>query len=353
MDKRIEDLDKEIISLISERSRLYIKGIRGRDRISDGLYNPMDKKEIYDLIKKVNDGPLPSDILKKIYNELISSSVKLIEPLRVACLGPDGTFSHIALLEIFGESIEVIFCNTIPDAFQEVEAGRAEFGVVPVENSSEGAVTYTLDELLETELRIVSEEFLRVSLCFLSPCKEISKIKRIYSHPQPLAQSKKWIKQSLPDAEIHQLNSTTLSAEYASKDKFSAAIASDLTAKIYKLNILAANIEDSRQNYTRFFVIGRKENACTGKDKTSIVCGVKDKPGALYSMLKPFSDAGINMTKIESRPDKKKIWAYNFFIDFIGHKDDTKVKGAIDKLREQAMFLKILGSYPAEMVEGE
>ena len=250
-------------------------------------------------------------------------------------------------MKIFGESIEPVSQNTIPDVFNEVETGRALFGVVPVENSTEGAITYTLDELLDTDLRIISEKFLRISNFLLSLCNDLKSVKKLYSHPQPIAQCKGWIRNNLPNVEIHRVDSTTQAAEIATWDKFSAAIAPETTASIYNLNILATNIEDSKQNYTRFLVIGNKDNQPSGRDKTSIVCAVKDKPGALYSLLKPFSDSGVNMTRIESRPDKKKMWEYNFFIDFIGHRDDTVAKNVIDQMREKTIFLKILGSYPS------
>ena len=277
---------------------------------------------------------------------MIRFSDDMDKEIKVAYLGPEGTFSYTALLEIFGNSAKPVPQNSIQSVFDEVEAGRAVFGVVPVENSTEGSVTYTLDELVETDLKIIAEHLLRIHNSLLSKASEIKKVVRVYSHPQPLAQCKDWLKKNLGKAEIIQTASTIKAAESAFADENSAAIASESAAKLYDLNILASNIEDSRHNFTRFFVLGRQENPATGRDKTSIVFSVKDEPGALYKILKPFSDAGINLSKIESRPNKKEMWAYNFFIDLTGHKDDKNVSKALSNLKEAALFVKVLGSYP-------
>jgi len=348
MSKNLVDLDIKIIKLISERARLYVEDIKKLKDDSKDFYLPEDIKRVNNIIDSFNSGPLSNELLKKIFNDLISSTINLIQPLKVAYLGPPGTFTHIALLEIFGESVESVSQRTISDVFIEVENNRASLGVVPIENSTEGAVTYTLDDFLDTDLKIVSEKFLRISYWLLSHCTDMNLIEKLYSHPQPFAQCKVWIRENLPNAEIHQVNSTSQAAKIALSDGTSAAIASEASAKMYHLGVLANNIEDSRQNFTRFLVIGKRDNPSTGEDKTSIVCSVRDEPGALYKLLKVFSDEGINMTKIESRPDKKKIWEYIFFIDFIGHKDDESVKFVIDRIRKETLFLKIFGSYPVE-----
>jgi chorismate mutase/prephenate dehydratase len=269
-----------------------------------------------------------------------------VAPVTVAFLGPEGTFTAIAVRDLFGETITPLPQRTIQDVFQQVEADAARYGVVPIENSTEGSVTYTLDELVETSLVIISEKFVRVSYSLLSPDRDLSSVRKIYAHPQTIGQCKGWIRGNLPNAEVVSVDSTSRAAELASKEEGAAAISSGLAAEIYGLNTLATMIEDSRQNYTRFFLLGKKAGRPTGNDKTSVVCAVRDRPGALLKLLKPFSDAGINMTKIESRPDKKKIWEYNFFIDFIGHMDDTVVRKALDRIKSETLFLKILGSYP-------
>lgn len=344
MDKKIEELDRQIISLISERTKLFIDDLRKKKGTPAEVSFPSDINQIVSL----NKGPLSDNAIKNIYNELVLNSIMLVNPVSVAYLGPEGTYSYSALLEIFGTSVKMISQGSISGVFNEVESGRAVFGVVPIENSTEGGVTYTLDALLETDVNIIAEKYLKISVALLSTCKDIKEIKKIYTHTQPHAQSKGWINENLPSAEIQYANSTTLAAEYASRDKCSAALASEISAGIYKLNVLASNIQDISQNYTRFFVIGKGSNNSSGKDKTSIVCAVKDKPGALLSLLQPIKEARINMTRIESRPDKKKMWAYNFFIDLAGHKDDISVRNTLDRLKEESIFLKVLGSYPAE-----
>ncbi|HON77373.1 MAG TPA: prephenate dehydratase [Spirochaetota bacterium] len=346
MDTKINELDKRIIELISERSKLYIDSLKRREADTSVVFSPLDQQEVQSVIEQVNNGPVSNVVMKRVFGEIISNAANAVKPVKVAYLGPEGTFTHAAMLEIFGSSIVASTQKTIPDVFQEVEAGNALFGVVPVENSTEGAVTYTLDELLDTDMKIVSEKFLRISHSLVTLCDNMKKIKKLYSHPQPLGQCKIWLRNNLPDVETHVVTSTSIAAETASWDKFSAAIASEISAQLYGLNVLESNIEDSKNNYTRFLVISKTDNPPTGHDKTSIVCAVKDKPGALYDMLKPFHEAGINMSKIESRPDKKKMWEYNFFIDFGGHKDDTVVRDALERMKENTIFLKILGSYP-------
>jgi len=311
-------------------------------------FSVVERNDELDYISGLNQGPLSKEFIRKIYNELLSHARSLVEPPRVAFLGPAGTYAHIAMLEIFGESIHEVPVKTIHEVFTEVGMGRADLAVAPIENSTEGVVTDTLDELMEMENKIVAEKYLRISHALVSVSDDIKKVKKLYSHPQALAQCKEWLRKNLPNVDIHQVSSTSLAAETASWDKLAAAISSEASAKIHNLNVLKTHIEDSKQNYTRFFVIGKRENPPTGNDKTSIVCAVKDRPGALYSLLRPFNEHGINMTKIESRPDKKKMWEYNFFIDFIGHKDTTVVKTAMETMKEDLVFLKVLGSYPRE-----
>ncbi len=346
MNDSLEDMDRRILDLISKRSERYVEEVL-RKRKPGEVFSPEDMKALSDLISRENPGPLPDRALETIFREMLVFSVETAEPFRVAFLGPEGTFSHLALLEFFNDGVERVPVKTISEIFREVENRGAEYGVVPVENSAEGAVTYTLDELKETDLSIVSEKYLRISYSLLSNCGSITDVKRVYSHPQSLGQCKGWLRANLPGAEIISLSSTSQAAALAAEEEGSGAIASELAASIFGLSVLAGRIEDSRQNYTRFFVIGRRENRPTGNDKTSIICAVRDKPGALIRLLSPFSEAGINMTKIESRPDKKKIWAYDFFIDFTGHRNDELIVNTLEKIREEAIFLKILGSYPA------
>lgn len=347
MGGRIEELDRKIVELLAKRCGEHIEELKALPP-GEALYSAARARELSDFLESLELGPLSADIVKRIFSELSAFAVSAVRPPTVAYLGPAGTFTHSAMLDIFGASATGVAVKSIHDIFLEVETGRAQFGVVPVENSTEGAVTYTLDELMETELKITAEKYLRVTYSLVSVAKDMKKIKKLYSHPQSFGQCKEWIRKNLPDAELHNVSSTSLAAETASWDKLAAAVTSHASAEIYGLNVLATNIEDSRQNYTRFFVIGERDNPPTGRDKTSIICAVRDKPGALYDLLGPFDQAGINMTKIESRPDKKKMWEYNFFIDFIGHRENTIVKSAVEKMKEDLIFLKVLGSYPAE-----
>jgi chorismate mutase / prephenate dehydratase len=341
-----ENIDREIIGLINKRAALYIEDLKKDHTDGKDLNSPADRTRIYRLIEELNSGPIPNEIFNRIYNEIISGAVNAVQPISVAYLGPPGTNSHIIMIGIFGESVASFPQKTISDVFNEVEIGRTSYGVVPVENSTEGAVTYTLDELLETELKIVAEKSLRITYGLLSVCGSIRDIKKLHSHPQALAQCKEWVSKNLTDAEVIPASSTAMAAETASHDSKSGSIAPMMSAKLYGLNVLADHIEDSKQNYTRFLVIGKTCNKPSGDDKTSIVCAVKDSPGALYHMLKPFKDAGMNLTKIESRPDKKKMWEYNFFIDFNGHRDDAAVQNVLKGMKEDTLFMKILGSYP-------
>ncbi|OHD63432.1 MAG: hypothetical protein A2176_01955 [Spirochaetes bacterium RBG_13_51_14] len=337
-------IDREIIELLSRRSDLFIQRLKSEPE-SDTIV-AAERSRLFALIEESNRGPLPHDIFKRIFTDILSGAQAAVAPVTVAFLGPEGTFTNIAVNELFGESFVPRPQRAMRDVFQQVEAGAARYGVVPIENSTEGSVTYTLDELIETSLSIIAEQYVRITYSLLSRGGDMESITKIYSHPQTLGQCKGWIRINLPGAEIISVESTSRAAEIAAREDGTAAIASGIAAEIYGLKTLATMIEDSRQNYTRFFLIGSRSGGPTGNDKTSIVCAVKDKPGALLGILRPFSDAGINMTRIESRPDKKKMWEYIFFIDFLGHMNDDIVNKALNKIKSETIFLKILGSYP-------
>lgn len=309
-----------------------------------------------DLIQEINsiNFTLPENnffdehVYRQIFKILTSETVNRHVKTSVAYLGPEGTFSHSALMEIFNDNIIPLSQKTIPDVFHAIEIGEATAGVVPIENSTEGAVTFTLDELLDKDLFICGEHYLKISYTLLSREKNLNKIKRVYTHPQSIGQCKGWIQKNLPHAEVVEFNSTAQSAQRAASEAESAAIGSALLGKLYNLDILAEKLEDSLQNFTRFLVIGKKDNEPTGNDKTSIICSLKDKPGALHELLKYFQQSGINMTKIESRPNKRKAWEYNFYIDFLGHRLDSQIAKTLTKMAEHTMFIKVLGSYPVE-----
>ena len=344
----MSDLDIRLIETLSARAEDFVRLFR--EQGGDGLIKALSEKEnLFSMISAQNKGPLSNELLNNMFNELLYASLDIARPLRVSFLGPDGTFSAVALRQIYGEAVTRIPAKTIPDVFAQVETGNADCGVVPVENSTEGAVTFTLDELVETNLRVTGEKYVRISNCLLSTEHDPVLVKKIYSHPQPLAQCRNWLRKNMPDAEIIPVESTVRAAEIASSEKGAAAIAAELNARVYNLNILFRRIEDLRQNFTRFLTIADATHVApaTGHDKTSLVCSVKDQPSALYKLLAPFAESSINMTRIESRPDRKRVWTYNFFIDFIGHTADEHVSDALKKMEQETVFLRILGSYPA------
>jgi chorismate mutase/prephenate dehydratase len=276
----------------------------------------------------------------------MSSSLSLEVPFKIAYLGPEATFTHLAALKRFGSQVEYIACDSITDVFLEVERDTAHYGVVPIENSIEGAVSHTLDMFVDSDLEICAEIILDVSHNLLANCPK-DKIKRIYSNPQVFGQCRIWLQENLPNVDKIEVSSTTRAAQICAKEKYSASIASLLAAKVYKLKVAASDIEDSPHNITRFLVIGKTEVPQTGHDKTSIMFSIKDRVGALHDMLVPFKQNRTNLTKIESRPSKKKAWDYYFFVDLEGHRNNPEVKKALLELESKCTFLKVLGSYPA------
>jgi len=263
----------------------------------------------------------------------------------VAYLGPEGSFTHMASMQKFGSSCRFLPARTIADVFKEVEKGNADYGVVPIENSSEVVEDSTLDMFLESELKICAETYLDIRHCLLSNAP-FERIRRVYSHPQALAQCRGWLRLNLPNAETVEVSSTSRAAELAKEEEGAAAIASRLAGEIYGLRVLREGIEDSPFNRTRFLILGKHDSPPTGGDKTSISFSVPHKAGALYKALEPFHRHGINMTMIQSRPTRKRPFEYAFFVDFQGHREEESVKGALEEMAERTLFLRILGSYP-------
>ena len=343
--RQIDSIDRKIIELLNMRVNFTSKIAKLKLEEGLALYSPDREREVLKKVTAINKGPLTPSAALAIYREIMSGSLSLEKPLRVAYMGPKATFSHLAALKRFGSQVEYIACEGIPDVFLEVDRDSVDYGVVPIENSIEGAVSHTLDMLVDSDLKICAQVILYVSHNLLANCL-ISKIKRIYSNPQVFGQCRIWLQENLPAVEKIDVSSTTAAAQIAAKEKNSSCIASSLAAKVYKLKVIAKDIEDSPHNITRFLVIGKNEVPQTGSDKTSLIFSVKDKVGALHNMLLPFKKYRINLTKIESRPSKKKAWDYYFFVDLEGHKDNLRVKKAITELEGKCRFLKILGSYP-------
>jgi chorismate mutase/prephenate dehydratase len=343
--KNIDAVDREIVKLLNKRAQQILRIGRLKNKLKSSIYAPAREKDILTKITRQNKGPLENKALEAIYREIMSASLALEKPLVIAYLGPEATFSHLAALKKFGSSVGYLPCNTIGDVFAEVEKDAADYGVIPIENSIEGAISHTLDILVDSDLKICSQLMLDISHNLLANCDKTN-IRKIYSNPQVFGQCRLWLETNLPKADLIEVSSTTRAAQIAAREKNAACIASLLAAKEYKLIIVAKDIEDSPHNITRFLVIGKFEAEPTGHDKTSVMFSIKDKVGALHEMLLPFKKYKINMTKIESRPSKKKAWDYFFFIDLIGHSRDKKIGKALDELEQKCKFLKILGSYP-------
>ena len=343
--KHIDNIDKKIIQLLNMRAKVTLSVTNLKLKMGKSIYSPEREREVLRKISAVNKGPLSVDALEAIYREIMSCSLALKKSLKIAYLGPQASFTHLAALKRFGSQVEYVPLDSIADVFLEVERDAADYGVVPIENSIEGAVSHTLDMLVDADLKICAQIILDVAHNLLANCAK-DKVKRIYSNPQVFGQCRIWLRENLPHAERIEVFSTTRAAQIAQKEKYSACIASTLAARVYKLKVLASDIEDSPHNVTRFLVIGKTDVPKTGCDKTSVMFSIKDRVGALHDMLVSFKKYRINLTKIESRPSKKKAWDYYFFVDLEGHRDEPRVKKALLELENQCTFLKILGSYP-------
>ncbi len=345
--KNIDAIDLNILKLLNERAAIALEIGKEKKEKNISCYAPEREKEVIANLVKHNSGPLPDGAVKSLYRDIISASRSLEEPLKVAYLGPIATFTHLAAIRHFGSSADFMPADSIRSVFQEVESGRAGYGVVPIENSNEGVVNYTLDMFVDSELLVAGEMMLEISQNLLSLSGDPSKVKRIYSFLPATAQCKGWIERNMPSAQvIDPGGSTAKAAEIASKDEEAAAIAGEAAAGIYNLKFVARDIQDGKHNFTRFLVISKQHPGRTGRDKTSIMFSVKDRPGALYDILAPLKKAGINLTKIESRPSKRKAWEYIFFVDMRGHIQDKPLHKAIETIKKDCLYLKILGSYP-------
>lgn len=343
--RRIDALDVRLVEALGERAEVARE--IGKLKAATGAkpYSPARETEVYRKIAALNSGPLSNEALRAIYREVMSAAIALEKPTRVAFFGRPGSFTHAAAREKFGASVEYLPASTPRDAVSAVERGRADYVLLPVENSTEGGVNQTLDLLLETRLRIVAETFLPIHLHLLSR-EPLSRIRRIYSHPQPLAQSRRWLSANLGAAEQIIASSTTAAAETVAKTRGGAAVAGALAAEMYDLPIRVKNIEDRADNITRFILLGEDQPAPTGEDKTSLAFASKDEAGALLKLLRPFEEQGVNMTRIESRPNRRKAWEYVFFVDLEGHLEDWRIKKALKEIKTLSRHLEILGSYP-------
>jgi len=344
--KRIDKIDEEIVELLKERLELAQKIGKLKEEKGVQTFDLTREKQVIKRVLELNKGVFPEDTLKLVYSEIIRACRSSQEKPKVAFLGPEATFSHIAAQHYFGVSAHFIPVETIIDVFEEVSSERAHFGVVPIENSIEGVVATTLDAIYEYGLKVCGEIYEPISHHLMNQTGKLEDIKKILSHPQAIAQCRKWLRKKLPSVPVETVSSTALAAKWAAVDESVGAIASLMAAKLYHLQIVAKNIEDIRGNSTRFWIIGKMEVPPTGNDKTSLIFSVADKPGALYEVLKGFAERKINLTKIESRPSKDEPWKYIFFLDCEGHIKDPLVSECIADIQRYCLQVVWLGSYP-------
>ena len=344
---RINDLDNQILHLLNQRAEAALQIGDLKRRLELPYYVPEREAEIITRLTTENPGPVPRETIRAVWREILSGCLAVERPLTVAYLAPPATFTHQAALKHFGAAAQFTPARAIVDIFDEVEQGRADYGVVPVENSTEGAVNVTLDRLIESDLLICGERYLTISQQLLSHARELRDVKAVLSHPQGLAQCRGWLAQHMPDVPTQEYSSTAGAAEQAAADPSLAAIASDLAGELYRVPILRPRIEDNPHNATRFLVLGRTPVGATGQDKTSVLFAMRNEPGSLYRILEPLARAGINLSRIESRPAKRRPWEYVMFVDFEGHRDTSAVTAALAELEARTLFLRIVGSYPA------
>ncbi len=342
----IDEIDEKILALINKRLLLAKEIGRVKAEKGNRVLDIARESTLIQRLNSINEGPLSKSALHHVFAEIIAASREIQKNHSVAYLGPEATFTHIAAINYFGQSVNYISQMTIRDIFCEVEKGACHYGVVPVENSIEGSVNYTLDLFFESDLKICAELYHPISHDLLAKSGASDEIETIFSHPQAFAQCRKWIQKNLPRSVLVECDSTAHAARKASGDPKSAAIASSKAAHIYNLQVAASKIEDVSRNTTRFLVVGKDDIKKTGSDKTSIMFVTSHVPGALYKALKPIADAGINMVKLESRPTKHENWSYFFFVDLEGHLEDELVAGTLKKMKKLCLFLKCLGSYP-------
>lgn len=346
--EKIDLLDVQIQDLINQRAGLakQVADIKLEEDKDTFFYRPEREAAILKLIQKRNRGPMGDEEMARLFREIMSACLALEQPMNIAYLGPPGTFTQAAALKHFGHSIKTISMASISDVFREVESGAAHYGVVPVENSTEGVINHTLDLFIHSPLFICGEVSMRIHHHLLTLESELTGVGKVFSHQQSLAQCRLWLDRNLPQAEQITVGSNSEAAKLAQSNPGTAAIAGEMAAELYQLKGLARNIEDQPDNTTRFLVIGRQRAYASGDDKTTFLCATRNVAGGLSSLLTPLAKHGISMSRIESRPSRQGNWDYVFFIDIEGHQSDPQVGNALESLKQEARMLKILGSYP-------
>ncbi len=350
--KEIDGLDEKIQELISERARLAFRVRESKDALKGAVdyFRPEREAQVLRAVIERNQGPLSNSEMLRLFREIMSACLAQQEPLKVAYLGPEGTFTQQAVNRHFGHSVHALSMPSIDEVFEQVQAGDADFGVVPVVNSTQGIVSHTLDMFLLSDLKVCGEIELRVHQNLLTLAHTVDQIERVYSHEQSLSQCKSWLRTHLPGVELISVGSNSEAARRVRNAPEAAAIAGRPAAQIYGLPILFSDIEDHPDNTTRFLVIGRQIFAPSGEDKTTLLLSGHEGPGLLYGLLKPFQEHGVNMNRIESRPSRLGKWAYVFFVDLEGHADDENVKAALQDLEKVSKLSRVLGSYPRAII---
>ncbi len=349
--QRIDDLDKQMQTLLNQRAEaaMEVAQVKLSENADAVFYRPEREAQILRQIQSRNTGPLDNETLSRLFREIMSACLALERPLRVAYLGPEGTFTQAAALKHFGHAVHTAPMANITDVFQEIESHAVDYGVAPVENSTEGVVNHTLDMFLASNLQICGEVSLRIHHNLLGKSftnDTFDDIQTVYSHQQSFAQCRAWLDRHLPHVDRVTVSSNAEAARLAAAHPDTAAIAGVLAAKLYDLNKLATNIEDEPGNTTRFLVVGRQTTPASGQDKTSLLLSTRNEAGGLYRLLQPLAEHNISMTRIESRPSRRGNWDYVFFVDILGHQDDADVATALKALQKQAGMYKVLGSYP-------
>jgi chorismate mutase/prephenate dehydratase len=345
--ERIDALDEQIQALIAERAGVALDVARIKQaRQRTDFYRPEREADVLRRVAERNAGPLDDATISRLMREVMSACLALEAPLKVAYLGPEGTYTQAAVYKHFGHSVQALPLAAIDEIFREVEAGNADFGVVPVENSTEGVVSHTLDQLVGSSLSICGEVALAVHHHLLSREQDLTAVKRVVAHAQSLAQCRKWLDRRLPGVVREAVASNGEAARRVASESQAAAIAGRAASEFYELPMLASNIEDEPNNTTRFLVLGKQQVPATGNDMTSILVAIRNQPGMLHKLLTPGAQAGVDLTRIESRPSRRQAWDYNFFIDLEGHIDEARVRQVLDAIESQAAMLKVLGSYP-------
>ena len=344
---RIDALDTNILELLAERANIAreVAELKRAANV-EVFHDPERERQVLDRLVKAGGHRFPPDAIRAVFREVMSACLSVEEPLRVAYLGPEGTFSQLASRKLFGLQARYRECATIEAVFDAVTSNDATYGVVPIENSTEGAVSMTSDALFEGDLLIRQEYILPVSHCLLSRATSLSAINTVYSHPQALAQCRGWIAKHLPRAQVVQTTSTAAAAREAHADDNAAGIGAELAAELHDVPILRANIQDRPENATRFVVLGKEDAPPSGSDRTTLAFGVQHHQGALRKVLTDFEDAGVNLTRIESRPSRKAPWQYVFLVDVEGHRSEPRLANALKAAKKSAAFLKVVGSYP-------